>query len=125
MAGTFNIEMLWNVVKDIFSFLSDKASEKKTNIIEAHRATNAAFIATYNYLRNNNGAYVPMSELADVWNDAAAAVMQVDTALGNLLYNKSRFWLDPELYINLGREDEIIELIQLVDEMEMLRMKLK
>ena len=97
---------------------------KTANIIEAHRATNAAFIATYDYLRNNNGAYVPMPALADVWNDASTAVMQVDKNLGNMLYSKSRFWLDPDLYINLGREEEIIELNQLVEEMEKLRMKL-
>lgn len=124
MAGSFDIKILWMVVKDIFTHLSGKASEKKTNIIEAHRATNAAFIATYDYLRNNNGAYVPMPALADVWNDASAAVMQVDKSLGNMLYSKSRFWLDPDLYINLGREDEVIELNQLVEEMEKLRMKL-
>lgn len=45
--------------------------------------------------------------------------------LGNMLYTKSRFWLDPNLYFNLGREDEVIELNQIVDEMERLRKKIK
>lgn len=52
-------------------------------------------------------------------------MMRVDHNLGNILYYKSRFWLDPELYINLNKQDEIIELNQIVDEMERLRMKLK
>jgi hypothetical protein len=124
MAGAFDIKILWTVVKDTFTYLSGKASEKKTNIIEAHKATNAAFIQTYDYLRNQKGTYVPKTDLANVWNEASAAVMQVDENLGLMLYNKSRFWLDPDLYINLGREEEIIELDDIVSEMERLRMKL-
>ena len=50
--------------------------------------------------------------------------MRVDQGLGEMLYHKSRFWLDPQLYINLNRECDIIELNQVVEEMERLRIKL-
>lgn len=124
MAGTFDIKLLWSVGKDTLTFLSGKADKKKENIIEAHKAINTAFIKTYDYLRNKNGEYVPNPELAEVWNAASAAVMKVDEGMGNTLYYKSRFWLDPDLYFNLNRQDEIIELNQVVAEMEKLRMKL-
>lgn len=44
---------------------------------------------------------------------------------GEMLYNKSRFWSDPMLYINLGREGDIIELRDILNEMEELKMKMK
>jgi len=124
MASAFDIKILWTVFKDIGTFLSGQADKKKGNTIEAHRAINTAFIKTYDFLRNRKGQYLPNTELAEVWNIASASVMKVDEGLGNMLYYKSRFWLDPQLYINLKREDEIIELNQVVDEMEKLRMKL-
>jgi hypothetical protein len=125
MSGTLDIKFLWGVVKDTLTFLAGKADKEKENIIEAHKAINTAFIKTYDYLHNRNGEYVPNPELAEVWNTASAAVMKVDEGMGNNLYHKSRFWLDPDLYKNLGREDEIIELKDIISELERLRMKLK
>ncbi|MFD1141860.1 hypothetical protein ACFQ4C_12105 [Larkinella insperata] len=124
MSAVFNIRILWNVVKDITTYLTGQADKKKENVIEGHKAINTAFILTYDYLRNNNGEYKPNTELAEVWNKASAAIMKVDLELGKMLYNKSRFWLDPRLYFNLSRESEIIELNRIVDEMERLIMKL-
>lgn len=124
MATAFDIKILWTVFKDIGTFLSGLADKKKTNVVNAHKAINTAFIKTYDYLRNRNGQYVPNTELAEVWNQASASIMSMDKGLGEMLYNKSRFWLDPELYINLNRDSEIIELNQIIDEMEKLRMKL-
>lgn len=124
MAGAFEIKILWTVGKDVLSYLSGRADNKKGNTIEAHKAINTAFIKTYDYLRNKKGEYVPNPELAEVWNNASAAVMKIDKDMGNTLYYKSRFWLDPDLYFNLNRAAEIIELNQVVEEMEKLRMKL-
>ncbi|MBW8326586.1 MAG: hypothetical protein K0M50_17610 [Prolixibacteraceae bacterium] len=119
-----DIIVFWTVVKDVHSFLSGRADNKKENTIEAHKAINTAFIKTYDYLRNKKGEYVPNPELAEVWNNASSAVMKIDKDMGTTLYYKSRFWLDPDLYFNLNRADEIIELNQVVSEMEKLRMKL-
>lgn len=124
MATAFDIKILWVVFKDIGTFLTGQADKKKDGIVNAHKAINTAFIKTYDYLRNKNGQYVSNTELAEVWNQASASVMRVDQGLGEMLYHKSRFWLDPQLYINLNRDSEIIELNQVVEEMERLRIKL-
>lgn len=124
MSTAFDIKILWTVFKDIGVFLQGQADKKKENIINAHKDINTAFIKTYDYLRNNNGEYIPNTELAEVWNQASASILRVDKELGETLYNKSRFWLDPQLYINLSRDSEIIELNEVVDEMERLRIKL-
>jgi hypothetical protein len=124
MPEVFTISNLLSIVSDVFNFLTDKASAKKENVIMAHSAMNKAFIQTYDYLKNKMGEYKPMPSLADAWNDAATAVMKVNPGLGGILYHKSRFWLDPQLYFNLNRQDEIIELNQIIEEMERLRMKL-
>lgn len=125
MAGAYNIGILVNLFKGAYEIVSGKAEKKNESRIAAHGALNKAFIATYDYLNNQNGTNIPQPHLADLWNEAATAVMKIDMSFGEMLYNKSRFWLDPQLYINLGREDDIIELRDIVDEMERLRMKIK
>ncbi|MGG9972762.1 hypothetical protein ACQ33O_13300 [Ferruginibacter sp. SUN002] len=120
MAATFEIGILWTVFKDVRDFLTGNAE----NNINAHEAINDAFINTYDYLKNKNGEYLPNPNLAKDWNKASAAVMRINPNLGELLYHKSRFWLDPQLYINLNRADEIIKLKEIVDEMERIRIKL-
>jgi hypothetical protein len=124
MPTVFDIKILLTSFKEVVTFLLGQAEKNKANVINAHKSINTAYIKTYDYLRNRNGKYVPNTELAEVWNEASASVMQFHKGLGELLYHKSRFWLDPQLYININRESEIIELNQLIDEMERLRMKL-
>ncbi|WJS93869.1 hypothetical protein NYQ10_17425 [Flavobacterium johnsoniae] len=124
MAQIFDITILWTVFNDVVTFLNERKDKNKENVVNAHRDINTAFIKTYNYLKNNNGKYIPNIELAEAWNQASSSILLVDRYLGEILYNKSRFWLDPELYINLNRDSEIIELTKVVDEMERLRIKL-
>lgn len=124
MAAAFDIKILWSVIKDTGTFLAGQADKKKDSVINAHKTINTAFIKTYDYLRNNNGKYIPNPQLAEEWNQAAASVMKLNYGLGEMLFHKSRFWTDPQLYINLNRESEIIELNEILDEMERLRMKL-
>jgi len=116
----FEIQTLLSVYENI----KDSLRGRSENIIHGHKVINSAFIKTYDYLRNRNGQYLPNPELAELWNQASAEIMKVDRGLGDMLYYKSRFWLDPQLYINLNRESEIIELNQIVNEMEKLRMRL-
>jgi hypothetical protein len=124
MATAFDVKMLWNAFKDTFSYVTGQADKKKENVIQAHKTLNSAFIQTYDYLRNKKGQYITNTDLAEIWNEASAAVMKVDESLGNMLYYKSRFWLDPQSFFDLKKEDEIIELNQIIEEMEMLRMQL-
>ena len=121
MSATFDVTILWTVIQDVL----DKLKSKKEDTIEANRLIGKAFNHTYDYLKNKNGAYVPNTDLADLWNDAAAAVLKVDIHLGELLLSKSRFWTHPNIYFELGREKEIPELKEIVSEMEKLRLRLK
>jgi hypothetical protein len=124
MATVATIGGMIGIVRNILDFLTNQGDKKKANVIEAHRAINTAFIQTYDYLRNRAGEYIPRPDLAEAWNLASAAVMKFDENLGDMLYHKSRFWLDPDLYINLNRDSEVIGLNELVAEMEKLRIKL-
>lgn len=124
MAQIFEIRTLWIVFKDTFTYLTGINEKNRDDIIEAHKATNSAFILTYDYLKNQNGLNRPNLQLAQAWNEAASVVMKVDKSLGEMLYNKSRFWLHPDKYFELGIEDNIIELNDIVEEMEKFRMKI-
>lgn len=94
-------------------------------LVNAHHNLNNAFIQTYDYLKNNNGKYIPNKELAEVWNLASTSIILIDKNLGELLYHKSRFWLDPDLYFRLNRSSQIINLNRIIDEMEKIRLKIK
>lgn len=120
MATAFDIRILYTIFQDVRKSLQNR----KDNTIDAHKSLYTAYIKTYDYLKNKNGQYKPNVELAETWNEASASVMKVDKNLGEMIYFKSRFWLDPELYINLNRDSEILELKEIIDEMERLRIKL-
>jgi hypothetical protein len=122
--AALEIGTLWSIAKDIFDFLRLRSRENRDDVVKAHSSMNKAFIATYHYLKNQDGHYLPNPELANLWNEASSAVLLVNPSLGNMLHYKSQFWLDPELYERLGRANEVIELNKIVDEMERLRDKL-
>jgi hypothetical protein len=123
--GIYQIGNLVKLTKDIWDVVNTAATRRKENTIAAHEATNSAFIKTYHYIKNLGGENKAQPELAEAWNKAAAAVMKINKGLGEELYAKSRFWLHPNLYFDLGRHDEIIELKQIVDEMEKMRSMIK
>jgi len=121
MSALFDISILVDVIRDVHN----RIDTKNERTIEAIRLMRKAFIHTYDYLKNKDGGYIPKTDLAELWNDAASAVMKVDRHLGDLLAGKSRFWTHPEIYIELGREKEVPDLKRIIDEMERLRLKLK
>jgi hypothetical protein len=123
--GVYWIGTLVKLTKNVYGVINAAATKEKEDTIAAHMAVNSAFIKTYHYAKNLGEGNKPNPELAEAWNEASAAVMKIDSSLGEELYSKSRFWLDPNLYLNLGRDGEIIELKEIVDEMEKMRMKLK
>ncbi|WP_276360588.1 hypothetical protein [Daejeonella sp. H1SJ63] len=125
MPSSIEISALLTLAYDILADFSGRKAANKQSIAKAHGLINHAFIQTYNYLKNEKGEYLPSITLAEAWNEAATATLVVDAGLGDILYHKSRFWLNPELYINLARGSEIIKLNEVVDEMERLRMKIK
>ncbi|WP_299210971.1 hypothetical protein [uncultured Dokdonia sp.] len=74
MATIFDIKILWSMFKDAGLYFTGQASKKNENIAQAHHSINDAFIETYDYLRNNQGNYIPKPELAKVWNLVATSV---------------------------------------------------
>lgn len=121
MATPFDISILWSVITDIRNALSNR----NENTIEALGSIRTAFNYTYNYLKNNHGAYEPNMELAELWNQASTKVMKVNLNLGDRLANKSRFWAHPDIYIELNREDNVVTLKEVIDEMERLRLTIR
>lgn len=121
MAHVLDISILWTVVTDIFNI----HRERNNDTIVALGSVRNAFNHTYNYLRNQNGQYIPNQELAGLWNDASTAVMRVDVNLGEMLARKSRFWIHPDICLELNNADNIIHLNQITDEMERLQMRIR
>lgn len=121
MAHVLDISSLWTVVTDFIKAYDDR--NNKT--IEALGAVRKAFGFTYDYLHNKNGEYKANTELFNLWNEASTAVMKVDKNLGVMLGNKSRFWLHPDIYIELNTADNIIHLNHIIDEMERLQMRIR
>ncbi|MCO5950905.1 hypothetical protein [Mucilaginibacter flavidus] len=119
--ATAEIGMLWNIVKDVRSRLSDKNDQA----IDALGAIRKAFNYIYDYLVNNKGAYQPNMQLADLWNDASTAVMRVDRSLGDMLASKSRFWAHPQIYEELNRSVDVLTLSEITDQMEHLRQRIR
>lgn len=109
----------------VISWVADKlvshSDGKKILTNDAITAIHAAWTRTYNYLNNQNGEYIPNQELSDLWNQAANSTRLVNVELAQQLTKKSRFWIHP----NLPRQDRIIKLVELTDEMEKLNLKFK
>ncbi|MBL3658577.1 hypothetical protein [Fulvivirga sediminis] len=107
----------------LLSWVVDKLHEHKrknkeqTN--EAIASIHAAWSATYNYLRNEDGKYIPNEKLSNLWNEAARCTRLINAGLASQLQDKSRFWIHPEL----PRQNRILKLTEIMDEVERLNKK--
>lgn len=117
----FDLTILWTVLNDVTNGLN----RRNDNTIEALGAVRKAFNYTYDYLKNNQGNYTPNMDLANLWNEASTKVMRVDSNLGDLLANKSRFWTHPDIYLELNRMVDIPTLTRITDEMQRLRLRIR
>jgi len=115
MSALADIKFLGWIIEKL-SLYKEKEREK-TN--EAISAIHFAWSRTYDYLRNNDGDYIPNQELSDCWNDAARCTRLIDPDLAMQLQDKSRFWIHP----NLPRQRRIIMLNEITDELERLNKK--
>jgi hypothetical protein len=117
--------MSWIGDIKILTWVVDKVLEqsqrKKDRANEAIASIHAAWIATYDYLRNENKEYQPNQDLSQLWNEAARCTRLIDPELAEQLQNKSRFWIHP----HLKRQNRILKLTEIVDEIERLNMKFK
>lgn len=112
-AGTI-ITVISEVTRAINSVLSKKGTriDKK---VDAVKLMQRAINNTRNYLVNSNNNYQPNADLSNLWNDAYAAMMPIDTELARRLNDKSRFWSNPHIWI---AEEGAMELIPTLKELE-------
>jgi len=114
-----------NIVSDlkllgwILDKLSTYSDKQRERVNEAINAIYAAWTRTFDYLKNNNGTYVPNQELSDLWNEAAYRTRLVNPELASQLQDKSRFWIHPAL----PRQKKILKLTEIVDELDRLNKK--
>lgn len=115
MSAIGDIKFLGWVIDKLASY-SDK---HKVRVNEAISSIQKAWTHTYNYLRNQDGEYIPNQELSDLWNEASRNTRLVDKDLARQLKDKSRFWIHPDL----PRQNRILLLKEIVHEVERLEKK--
>ena len=115
MNAIADIRLLGWVIDKLLKY----SDQHKVRVNEAIASIQEAWLQTYNYLRNQNGEYVPNKELSKLWNIAAMKTRLIDQDLGNRLQDKSRFWIHPDL----PRQSRILLLTEIQDEVERLNMK--
>ena len=112
-----DINELTGIIDALLKY-TDKYQER---VNDAITSISKAWNFTYDYLYNQKGEIVPRTDFADLWNDAAAKTRLVDRTLGRRLKEKGRFWIHP----NLPRQNNILKLKDITDEIERLEMKLR
>ena len=110
-----------NVLASIIDKLFQYKDRKDVRVNEAITAISKAWNHTYHYLRNENGEIVPKTNISDLWNEAASKTRLVDVRLAKQLKDKSRFWIHPYL----PRQNRILLLTEITDEIERLEKKLE
>jgi len=127
LMGSISISFLIGLITPTTEALKAKLvanNTQKLRLTDAHEAINEAFIETYDFVKGTNGGNMSNQKLAKAWGKAAAKVMLIDKQLGEMLHKKSRFWTDPQLFIDMGIQSEVIQLSQIIDEMEAIRLKI-
>ncbi len=96
-------EIIFKVVGDIndltgiIDALLKYTDKYQVRVNDAITAISLAWTHTYNYLRNEQGEYVPNQDLSNLWNDAASKTRLINSKLGRQLNDKARFWIHPDL----------------------------
>lgn len=109
------------ILNTIVDKLLQHSDKHKVRVNDAITSITKAWSYTYNYLRNENGDYVANQQLSDLWNDAASKTRLIDREFARQLSDKSRFWIHP----NLPRQQRILLLTEVTDELERLNKKLE
>lgn len=115
MSFLADISILTAIVDKLLQY-SDK---HKARVNDAITSISKAWSYTYNYLRNENGKYIANQQLSDLWNEAASKTRLINPDLAQQLSDKSRFWIHP----NLPRQNRILLLTEVIDEIERLNKK--
>ena len=82
---------------------------------QALSSLSEAFIETYSFLKDNHNQPKRNIQIAKLWSKAALSVEPLDRNLSQLLETKSRFFLDPDLFNEHRRMNEVIQIKNIVD----------
>lgn len=100
--------------------LSKKGTKREKKIL-AVSLLQKAINNTEQYLVESQSNYRPNQELSQLWLDAFTAMVSIDKELAKSLRQKSRFWSNPELWLqNVGSMELIPKLRDLNEKCEML-----
>lgn len=98
----------------------DKVLTKKgtriTKKILAVSLMRKAINNTEAYLTKTNHDYSPNETLSNLWNEAFTAMITIDKDLAWKLDDKSRFWSNPQRWINHDGAMELVPSLQELDE---------
>ncbi len=115
MSGIADVKLLGWVIDKLLTY----SDTQKVRVNDAIASIQNAWSHTYDYLRNQDGDYIPNQELSNLWNNAAMKTRLIDQELASQLQDKSRFWIHPDL----PRQNRILLLTEIQDELERLNMK--
>ncbi len=93
-----------------------KRGTRITKKILAVTVMRKAINNTEAYLTRTNQDYSPNEALSNLWNDAFAAMLPIDKDLAWKLDDKSRFWSNPQSWINNDGAMELVPSLQELDE---------
>lgn len=99
-----------SVLDKVLSKRGTKITKKILAVTLMQRAINN----TEAYLTKTNHDYSPNETLSNFWNDAFASMISIDKDLALRLNDKSRFWSNPQRWI---QNDGAMELIPSLNEL--------
>lgn len=99
-----------SVLDKVLSKRGTRIEKKILSVTLMQRAINN----TEAYLTRTNHDYSPNETLSNLWNDAFASMISIDKDLAWKLNDKSKFWSNPQRWI---QEDGAMELIPSLNEL--------
>jgi hypothetical protein len=99
-----------SVLDKVLSKRGTRIAKKISSVTLMQRAINN----TEAYLTRTNHDYAPNETLSNLWNDAFASMISIDKDLAWKLNDKSRFWSNPQKWI---QNDGAMELIPSLNEL--------
>ena len=115
---------IW-AIKEVLPGIATYRLEKKKAQSATVAAKRKALNRTRVFFKNPDFSNTEeLTNISDLWSNASEKVGVIDSHLGRILGDKSRFWSDHELFVALGREKDIISLNDVVSEIDKLYNKM-
>lgn len=102
------------LTESVLDKVLSKRGTRITKKISAVTLMQRAINNTEAYLTRTNHDYTPNEALSNLWNDAFAIMISIDKDLAWKLNDKSRFWSNPQKWI---QNDVTMELIPSLNEL--------